>query len=139
MMFPQRIECLVKPNEIAGNQSSPLVNQLIKRVLSVRTRLAPVDRPRLRCNMCSIKSYMFAVALHRQLLQIRWKPLKVLLIRQNRNRLRIEEIGVPDRQQTQQNRQVASERSRPEVFVHLMKASQHGAKIIRTNRQHSRQ
>src|SRR2546429_6027924 len=45
-----------------------------------------------------------SVALHRQLLQISRKPLEVLLVRQHRNRLRAEEIGVPeDRKSTRLN------------------------------------
>src|SRR2546429_3476380 len=47
-----------------------------------------------------------SVALHRQLLQISRKPLEVLLVRQHRNRLRAEEIGVPDAQKAHEHRQV---------------------------------
>jgi hypothetical protein len=44
---------------------------------------------------------VLAVALHRQLLQIRGEPLQILLVWQYRNHLRVEKVCVPDDQQTQ--------------------------------------
>src|SRR5574341_2521520 len=91
-------------------------------MLSVGPRLAPVDRPGRIVDLATVPRDPLAVALHRQLLQVRGKALQVLLVRQDRNGLRAEEIRVPDRQQTEQHRQVALERRSPEVLVHPMEA-----------------
>ena len=82
---------------------------------------------------------MLAVALHRQLLQIRRKSLQVLLVGQDSHGLRAEEIVVPDGQQAHEHRQVALERSRAEVLVHLVEAVEHGAEVLRPDGQHRRE
>ena len=82
---------------------------------------------------------MFAVALHRQLLQIGRESLQVLLVRQHRDGLGAEEIVVPDGQQAHEHRQVALERRGAEVLVHLVEAVQHGAEIVRADGQHRRE
>ena len=81
---------------------------------------------------------MLAVALHRQLLEIGRESLEVLLVGQDRHRLRAEEVVVPDGEQTHQHRQVALERRGAEVLVHLVKAIEQRAEIIRPDRQHGR-
>ena len=82
---------------------------------------------------------MLAVALHRQLLEIGWEPFQVLLVRQYRDRLRSEEIVVPDGQQAHEHRQVALERRGAEVLVHLVEAIQQSAEVIRADSTHGRQ
>ena len=86
-------------DEVAGNEPRPLVNQLIKRVLAVGTRLAKIDRAGIAGHALAIEHHLLTVALHCQLLQVGRKPLQVLLVRQYGHRLRAEEIGVPDGQQ----------------------------------------
>src|SRR6266851_1198913 len=139
VVSPQRIERLVEPDEIARNQPRPLMDQLIERVLPIRPRLTPVDRPRLSGDTHSLPRDMLAVALHRQLLQVRRKALQILFIRQHSHRLRIEEVGIPDRQQPHQHRQITREGSGAEVFIHLVKPIQHRAKVIWSDRHHGRQ
>src|SRR2546429_4036019 len=70
-----------------------------------------------------------SVALHRQLLQISRKPLEVLLVRQHRNRLRAEEIGVPDAQKAHEHRKVLRKRCGMKMFVHFAESVQHGTKM----------
>ena len=67
---------------------------------------------------------MLAVGLHRQLLQVGREPLEVLVVRQHGLGLRVEEVGVPDREQPQQHRQVLGERRGAEVLVHLVEAGE---------------
>ena len=62
---------------------------------------------------------MLAVALHRQLLEVGREALQVLLVGQDRDGLRAEEVVVPDAEQAHQHRQVALERRGAEVLVHL--------------------
>ena len=45
VMRPERIQRLVERDEIARDQPRSLVNQLVKRMLAVGARLAPVDGP----------------------------------------------------------------------------------------------
>ena len=82
---------------------------------------------------------MLAVALHRQLLQVRGKALQVLLVREDGHRLGAEEIRVPHRQQPEEHRQVALERRGAEVLVHLVEAVQESAEALGTDGDHRRQ
>jgi hypothetical protein len=61
-----------------------------------------------------------------------------LVVRQHRDRLRAEEVVVPDADQPHEHRQVAREWRGPEMFVDGMEALEHGAEVIRTDRQHGR-
>src|ERR1700752_376802 len=108
-MPAQRIERLREGDEIARDQSSTLMYQLVERVLPVRSRLAPVDSAGLIRDFCSVERNVLAVALHRQLLQICREPLQVLL-----------------------------ERRSAEMLVHLVEAVQHGAEMIWSNGDHRR-
>lgn len=71
-----------------------------------------------------IEREVLAVVLNRQLLQIRGKARQVLLVTQHRDRLRAEEIALPDHEQPRQNRQIALERCGPEMLIHCVKAGQ---------------
>ena len=44
VMVAQRIEATGKPDQVAGDQPRPLVDELVERMLAVGPRLAPVDR-----------------------------------------------------------------------------------------------
>ena len=82
---------------------------------------------------------MFAVALHRQLLEVSGEPFQVLLVRQNRNGLRAKKITVPDCKETHYNRQVALEWRSAKVLIHFPEPVEHGAEIVRANSNHCRQ
>ena len=125
-----RIQCFGKTDKVARDQPRALMDQLIERMLTVGPRLAPVDGAGIVIDRRPFERDMFTVALHGQLLQICRKPLQVLLVGQNGNRLCAEEVVVPDGEQSHQHRQVAFERSAAEVFVYLVKAIQHRAEIL---------
>jgi hypothetical protein len=80
-MSSQRIKCFGKCYEIARYEFGSLMNQLVEGVLTVRSRFAPVDWRRFICDFGAVKRDVLAVALHRQLLQIRGEPLQILFIR----------------------------------------------------------
>src|SRR6267142_3367665 len=115
------------------------MDQLIERMLSVSAGLAPKDRTGVIGNLFSVKGYVLAVTLHRQLLEVRWEPFQILFVWQDRDRLRIKKVGVPNSKQTEENRQVPIKRLCAEVLIHLMEAVEHGTKIGRANRQHGGQ
>src|SRR5262249_7848967 len=128
-----------KRQEVAGDEPRPLMDQLVEGVLAIGSRLAEVDRASVTRYLGTVERNAFPEALHGQLLQVGWEAFQVLLIRQDRNRFGDEEVVVPDRQKAHEYRQVAFERSRTEVFVHLVATVQHGAEIIRADCQHGRE
>src|SRR5215469_5198502 len=125
MMAAERIGRIRERDKVTGNEPRSLVDQLIERVLSVGTRFAPVDRTGVGGHLLSIESHVLAVALHGQLLEIRGKPLQILLVRKDSNRLGSEEVVVPNREKAHQYRQVLFEGSCAEVLVHLTETVEH--------------
>src|SRR4030095_16855716 len=130
-MPPERIEGAGERDEVTRDESRPLVDQLVEGMLSVGSRLSPVDRPGRVIDFAPCQRDVLAVALHRQLLEIRWEALQVLLVRQDGDRLGAEEVRVPNRQQTEEHREIALERRTAEMLVHLMKAVEQRAEILR--------
>src|SRR5271157_2124575 len=127
-MVPAKgIERLDERDEVARDKPGSLVYQLIKRVLSVGSRLAPIDGPGRVVNLGPLKRHVFAVALHRQLLQVGGKSLEVLLVRQDRNGFRAEEVIVPHCEETHQHRKVALEGRGAEMLIHFVKAAEQAA------------
>src|SRR5690349_23473375 len=114
------------------------MDELIKGVLPVGARLAPIDGTRIIGDGFPIERHVLAVALHRQLLQIGGKSLQVLLVGKDRDGLSIEEIYIPDGEQAHEHGKVLSKRRLAEVLVHLMTAVEHGQEIVWSNRNHRR-
>src|SRR5664279_5113597 len=114
------------------------MNQLVEGMLAVGTPLAPVDRTGLVVDLGPSKRYVLTVALHRQLLEVRREALQVLLIGKYSDGLGIEEVVVPKAQKPHDHWQVAFERGRAEMLVHLVKAVEHGSEMIRADGDHGR-
>jgi hypothetical protein len=72
---------------------------------------------------------VLAVALHGELLQIGGEALQVLIVGQNRDRLRAEEIRCTRPEQAQEDGQVAREGGGAEMLVHLVKAASISRKL----------
>src|SRR5262249_53528066 len=98
VMRANRIERFGESDEIAWDESRSLVNQLVERMLPIRSRLAPIDGAGLVCHFGSVERNVLAVALHRQLLQIWGEPLQVLFVRKDGDSLCAKEFVVPDRE-----------------------------------------
>src|ERR1700726_3134493 len=114
------------------------MNQLVEGMLAIRSRLAPIDGASRVSDLSAIERDVFTITLHRQLLEVSWKSLQILLVRQHSDGLRTEEIVVPDCEKPHEYRQVAFERGGAEVLVHLMESVQHGSEIIRADGYHCR-
>src|SRR5438874_4178839 len=99
MMTTYRRQRLAERDEIARNQSRALMDQLIKGVLSVGSRFTPEDGTRVVGDGFSIECHILAVALHGQLLEVGGEALEILFVREHRDGLRFEEVGVPNNQQ----------------------------------------
>src|SRR5207249_10498257 len=93
----ERAQGMAEGDEVTGNETGPLMDQLIKGMLAVGSRLSPVDGPGRVADLGALTRDVLAVALHRQLLQVCWKALQVLLVGQDGDRLGAEEIRVPHR------------------------------------------
>ncbi len=75
------VERLAERDEVTRNEPGALMNQLVKGMLAVGSRLAPVDGTGIVGDLGPIERDVLAVALHRQLLQIGGEALQVLLVR----------------------------------------------------------
>src|SRR5260370_38267425 len=106
------------------------MDQLIERMLSVSAGLAPKDRTGVIGDLFSVKGYVLAVTLHRQLLKVRWEPFQILFVRQDPDRLRIKKVGVPNGKQTEENRQDPIKPCCAQRLIHMMEAIEHGTKIV---------
>ncbi len=98
MVSAKRVERLVKRYEVTWNESRSLMDQLVKRMLAVGSRLTPVNRAGIAGDFRSIKGDMLAIALHCQLLEISWESLQVLLVRKDGYGRRAEKVVIPNRQ-----------------------------------------
>src|SRR5208283_1824771 len=136
---PKPMQRLGKSDEVARDEPGSLVNQLIERVLSVGSRFTPINWRGLMGYPLAGEGNVFAIALHRQLLEISGKPFQVLLVGQHSHRLRSEKVAVPDAQKTHQHWEVAFERSGAEVFVHLVETTEQCVKIVRPDGDHGRE
>src|ERR1700730_18055302 len=108
-MTPERVDGPAKCDEVARNHLRALVDELVERMLPVGSGFAPEDGSRLIIDCSPVQRHMLAVRLHRELLQISWKPLEILIVGEDADGLRTEKIVVPDSEQTHQDRQVPVE------------------------------
>src|SRR5262249_38215811 len=114
----------------------PLMDQLVERVLPVCAWLAPINWTALISDLSSLKRNVFAIAFHRQLLQVCRKALEVLVIGQHGYRFCAKEVVVPDGQQAHQHRQVSLEWGSAKVLVHFMEPVEHSLELISPHSQH---
>ena len=135
----QRVEGPAETDQVEWDELRPLVNELIERVLSVRSRLAPEHGAGLVVDGLAFERHVLAVRLHRELLQVRGKALQVLLVRHHAERLGAEEVSVPHGEQAHDDRQVLLERGRAEMLVHRVEAGEEVLEPRGTDRQHGGQ
>src|SRR5580658_4605517 len=132
VMRSERVESPSEGNKVAGDEPRALMDELVERVLPVGAGLAPVNGARFVIHARALESYVLAVALHGELLQVSRETLEVLLVGQNGNGVRIEKVDIPDGEQAQQHRQISVERRGPEVLVDFVETGQHGAEFFRS-------
>ena len=85
--------------KVRRNQFGPLMNQLIKCVLAVGSRLAPDNGAGLIGHPAAVAIRGFAVAFHIALLEVSRKPVHILIVGQYGFRCGAEKIIVPDSDQ----------------------------------------
>src|SRR5579859_1614935 len=69
VMATDGIQRLGEGDKVGRNQARALMKQLVERMLSVGARFTPIDRPGRVFDFEAVDRYMFAVTLHRQLLE----------------------------------------------------------------------
>mmetsp|Transcript_53784 Transcript_53784/g.126936 ORF Transcript_53784/g.126936 Transcript_53784/m.126936 type:complete len:559 (+) Transcript_53784:879-2555(+) len=126
-------------DELDGDHIRALVQHLEVGMLAVGAGLAPDDGRRGQRQRMAVQVHALAVALHLQLLQIRWQSTQALVIRCNAAAGEAVEVAVPDVDQTQQHRQVLGERRGRKVLVHRMRAGQQVAEVAGADRDRDRQ
>ncbi len=88
-----------RSDEIARYHFGSLADQLIERVLTVRTWFTPDNRASLVIHNLTVTVNILTVGLHIALLEVRRETVHILVIRQNRFSFRAKEIVVPDANQ----------------------------------------
>src|SRR5688572_19728713 len=126
-------------DEVTRDDFSPLVNQLIERVLTVSARFAPDDRASLVIHRVAVTVNELTVRFHVALLEVSGKTVHVLVVWQDSFGFSAIEIVVPDADQRQQYRQVFLSRRIREVFIHRVSTAQQLFEVIETYRQRDRQ
>src|SRR3989442_9653719 len=76
----ERVQTAGEGDEVAGDETSPLMYQLVEGMLPVRSWFSPIDGPGRVGDFGALARDMLSIALHRQLLQVRGKALSALLI-----------------------------------------------------------
>src|SRR2546427_9087173 len=139
MMLAQRVVRLHGREKIARDEFRSLVNQLIKGVLPVRTRLAPDDGAGRIIDGLTVAPDALAIALHVALLEISGEPVQVLVVRKNGVRLRAEKVVIPDAEQAKDDRQTLLQFGRAKMLVHRVRAREQLLEILRADGKHDRQ
>ena len=137
-MITELVVAVREPDEVGGDELRSLVDQLIERVLAVRSRLTPHDRAGLHAYGVALEVDGLPVALHVELLQVRREPLQVLVVRQDRLRLRAEEVVVPHADQAEDHRKVSLEGRGAEVLVDRVEAREHLPELLVADGEHER-
>src|SRR5690606_7254814 len=117
VVIPYFVMALGKTDKIARNQLSSLMDQLEKGMLTVGPGFPPDNGPGLVINRLTIAVDAFAVAFHIPLLEVRRKPVHILVIRYDGLSLCSQKIIVPNPDQRQGHRNILFERGVPEMAV----------------------
>src|SRR5437763_5290800 len=96
MMTPQRVQGLVKADEVAGDEFCALVDELVECMLPICAGLSPDDGPGLVVHLPALQINMLSVTLHIKLLKVGTETVEIMVIGQDRNRLSAEKVVVPD-------------------------------------------
>ena len=119
-MLTNRIMRGRRCNEITRNKSGPLVDQLVKSVLTVGAGLSPDDGTGLVIHWLTVAVNAFSVGFHITLLEVSWETVEVLLVVQNGFGLCTDKVSVPDADEVKLSRDVLFQRSVEDVLIHTV-------------------
>ena len=118
VVLPERIEGFNRSQKVAGDQFRPLMNQLIKGMLTVGAWFSPDDRTGAPSYGFSVPIHALAVAFHIALLEVGGEAVKILIVGKNGVRLGVVEVVVPDAEKGKSHGQVLLDGGFEEMFVH---------------------
>ena len=138
-MLAQLLGQPAEADEVHRDQAVALVEQLEVGVLAVGAHRAPHHGPGGGADGAAPQVDRLAVGLHVQLLEVLGEVDQALGVGDDGDALGVEEVGVPDAQQTEQHGQVGLEGGRAEVLVHGPEAGQHLPEAVGPDGHHDRQ
>src|SRR3954470_5603890 len=94
-MITDRIMADHRRNEIAGYEHGSLVNQLVKRMLPICSRLPPYHRTGCVVYFFSVPVCALTITFHIPLLEISCKSMHILVVRKDSFCLCAKEICIP--------------------------------------------
>lgn len=133
MMISQRVVADGRSDEVTRDHERALVDQLVKRMLAIGAGFTPDHRTRVPTYWLSVAVNALPVALHIALLEIGGKTVHILVIGQDRLRLRSEEIGIPQSYEGHGDGNIRFEGCRPEMHIGRMGALQQGFEMVKAH------
>src|SRR5690606_7956494 len=100
---------------------------------SICAGFTPDNRPRCIVYIRSIAAYRLTVAFHIPLLEVRSKPVQVLVVGEDGFGRGSKKISIPDANQREDNRNIFLERLMLKMVVHGMGTRQQFLEIIKSN------
>lgn len=116
--------------EVARNESSALVDQLVERVLAIGAWLSPDDWPGRVGHPLADVVDAFPVGLHVALLEVGSEAVHVLVVRQDAVGLCLVAVDVEDAEHRQDDGNILFQRRLLEMVVHRVTARQQGLEIV---------
>src|SRR5690606_4373113 len=136
VLIPDPVVRLERHEEVARNESRPLVEELEERVLAVRSRLAPDDRTAAPFDRAAIAPRTLAVALHVELLEVGGTAVERLTVREHGVGLGAEEVAMPTAEKPEERGKVAGEVARgAEVLIDRRGAREHLLESVHADRE----
>eukprot|EP00760_Papus_ankaliazontas_P006658 PhM_4_TR13129/c0_g1_i1/m.69410 len=96
------------------------MDELVEGVLAIGARLSPHNGSSRHIHPTAVTGNVLTIALHVPLLQVGRKAVQVLVVGEDRLRLGVEEIVIPDAEQSHNDGQVLRKRRRTEVLVQVV-------------------
>lgn len=132
-MLGERVVGLDGGQEIARSNAGSLMDQLVKGVLTVGTRLTDNPGASAVRNSLTVSVPVLAVGLHVALLEVRGEAVHVLVVGEDGVNLGIEKVDVPDAEDGKDDGQVLVEGSVDKVLVHLVGARQKLVEVVESD------
>ena len=125
-------------DEVARNKVGTLMDELIERVLAVRTWLAPLDGTGSVSDGLAVLVDALAVRLHIHLLEIGGEARKILIVRKDAVALGAVAVVIKNTKKRENNGHIALKAGRTEMAVHLVVALQKLLVVVAADGDHKR-
>ena len=130
MMIANKVVADNRRKEIRRDKLRSLMKQLKKGMLAIRSRFTPNHRSGRILHDCALAGHTLPIALHVSLLQVRRKPVKVLVVGEDGMARDAKEIDVPDPDQCEKYRAFFSIGLVRKMLIHRMCAGKEFFKSV---------